>query len=440
MLDWIRNVLGPPTTWRALGKSWEHLEAMLGLQRSATARQEHGWETRDNRQLEALYGNQDLVFAGVRKLATCARIAPARVAVRNADGEWADITLPQLRDDLLDFPNAQQTWSEYVDFRVMCLTITGVSWVLKIRNNAGDIDELHPFPTSWLRKRQGRYYLRQSNQHEILVPAEDLMACGFADPRHPGQYVGPIQVADKNLQVDEERHNTLGEMLRNAHYPGMILYQPEGYTDSQKRDIRRTLRDRIGPGRRGAPLFMSGEDADVKFPAPLADLDWPGLSGMTETRVCAILGIPPQILGVRAGEASKTYANYEQANKSFHRETIVPLWDMLAIADSRGILWNEGIQRNIQIYYDTSAIEALQEDQSARVERATKLWQSGLSSLNECRQMAGLDPLPDAEGDLYYQPMGAMIVSAAERAAPPEDPDAEKNADNDDADADDAAD
>jgi HK97 family phage portal protein len=410
----------------ARGKDWSYFEALMGLQRSATADRDHAWTTRQTRDYERLYGEQSLVFACVRKISTALREAPARVAVRGDDG-WEDLDNHPLAD-LLDRPNPVQGYAEYIEYRAMCLLLTGISWVLKIRNNAGQLAELHPFPTSWLRRRGDKLMLHQGREGEVEVLAEDLMGARFPDPQNPQGYVGPLQAAQRDQQVDEERQDTIGEMLRNYTAPGLILYQPSGYTEPQKRDIRATLRERVGPGRRGSPLFMEGEDARVEMPAPLADLDWPGLTGLSETRICAAFGIPPQIVGVRAGESAKTYANYEQARKSFYEDTMVPLWWMLDAADSRGLLWSEReLDRGTQIYHDTSEVRALQENTDEKAKRAGALWKDGLITRNEARSLAGLEPVDDAQGDVYMQTLNQILVPADDSTgAPPDDDEADQ--------------
>ena len=149
----------------------------------------------------------------------------------------------------------------------------------------------------------------------LRVPPADMTVVRFPDPAHPGRACGPLMAAARDVQLDDERENYLAEMLANLKAPGLVLYQPDGWTPPQRDAARAVLADTVGRGQRGSPLFLEGESARVDMIAPLKDLDWPGLTSLNETRICATFGVPPIVIGLRSGLEHGTYANFEQAER-----------------------------------------------------------------------------------------------------------------------------
>jgi HK97 family phage portal protein len=254
------------------------------------------------------------------------------------------------------------------------------------------------------------------------VDVEDMLVCLFPDPQDLNSGLSPLEAATRDYCLDRKRENYLGEMLTNVPVPGMVLFQPEGWTADQKRDIRAVLSDRVGAKaqRRGSPIFMEGEQANLMIPEPMKDLDWPGLSTMSEARICAAFGVPPIIVGVRAGLDASTYSNYEQALKAFYAMTINPLWTFFALQWSVGLLWGETWGRvklplaermEYHFGFDTSDVNELKEDESKTIEKANDLFGGSLCTRNEGRQMVGLDPDP-VNGEVYLVPVSMVEVPA----------------------------
>ncbi len=164
---------------------------------------------------------------------------------------------------------------------------------------------------------------------------------------------------------------------------------------------------------------------EATYPGLLEDLDWPGLSGMSEARVCAVLGTPAVLVGLRVGLEQSTYANYSEARKAFFQGTLVGLWNALDDALTMGLLRQEGDTEN-EVRFNTDDIPELQEDATARSTRATQGFQGSLITRNEGRAIIGEPPDP-INGDVYIVPM-SMVEIPATQARKPEPTEAEMEA------------
>lgn len=379
------------------------------------------WDTNGSltkRDLERVYKMMAVVYACVRKLSTAAAEAPIKMYEGDEQTEDSEVKKHPILSALQD-PNPKMSYPEFLQHVILHLMLTGESHVLEFRNKGGIPNELWPIPTSWLNSKYNKrgdliYYEMWQGQNNPPAPVlpEDITTISFPDPENPHRGMGPLQAAIRDTQTDSERQNYIIEMLTNLKVPGMVLKQEQAFTPMQKKEIRQELSDRVGRGKRGSPLFLEGKEAGIELIAPLKDLDWPGLSNLNETRICAVFGVPPILVGLRSGLETATYSNYEQAMEAFYKGTMVPLWKSLDAALTRGLITNEGETRDLHLCHDLKDIKHLSEDQNETATRAGTLLQGSVCTRNESRAMVGLPPLMPELGEVFLVPMGMQEVRA----------------------------
>lgn len=102
-------------------------------------------------------------------------------------------------------------------------------------------------------------------------------------------------------------------------------------------------------------------------------------------------------------------------------------WDLFGLEElnfiaeglTNGLLWPEYKDAAKGEYYfafDTSTINALNEDVDARTNRAVVVYTSQIASLNEARELAGLDAVEDPNADIV-----PVAAAAAQETAPTDD-------------------
>ncbi|MCK7475030.1 MAG: phage portal protein [Rhodopseudomonas palustris] len=101
------------------------------------------------------------------------------------------------------------------------------------------------------------------------------------------------------------------------------------------------------------------------------------------------LGVPPMLLGI---PGDNTLANYQEANRSFWRQTVLPLAGRVgnALAQWPAPLHGDGLRLEI----DTDRIEALSGDRAALWQRVAD---AQFLTVNEKREAVGYGPLPDGD-------------------------------------------
>jgi phage portal protein BeeE len=108
---------------------------------------------------------------------------------------------------------------------------------------------------------------------------------------------------------------------------------------------------------------------------------------MAARYICNCFGVPPQLVGL---PEAQTFNNVESAKVGLYEETILPLLD--DILDSL----NNWLQiyfpkEEIKLEYDIDKISALESKRKIKMETATGLFDRGLISVNEARDMIGFD-------------------------------------------------
>jgi phage portal protein BeeE len=118
-------------------------------------------------------------------------------------------------------------------------------------------------------------------------------------------------------------------------------------------------------GHEGDPLkayktLFLGAGADVKtVGADLKSIDFSGVQGHGETRICAAARVPPIIVGLSEGLDSATYSNYGQARRAFADLTMRPMWRNVAGSFASLV----PVPGGAELWYDDRDIPFLQEDQ-----------------------------------------------------------------------------
>ena len=130
-------------------------------------------------------------------------------------------------------------------------------------------------------------------------------------------------------------------------------------------------------------------------------LDWKsmGLSpsdmALIETKlssardVALALGVPPQLLGI---PGDNTFANYAEANRTFWRQSVLPLVARTAEALSQWL--GAGFGERLQLGYDVDRIEALSQEREALWSRIEA---SRFLTVNEKRAAVGYGPVPGGD-------------------------------------------
>ncbi|KIZ33099.1 MULTISPECIES: phage portal protein [Rhodopseudomonas] len=225
------------------------------------------------------------------------------------------------------------------------------------------------------------------DQHGAVPP---ILHLTFFHPLDDHYGLAPIEAA----AVAVDTHNAAARwnkaLLDNSARPsGALVYAgPEGAVlndgqfDRLKRELEATYQGALNAGR---PLLLEG-GLDWK-PMSLSpkEMDFLEAKHTAAREIALAFGVPPMLLGI---PGDNTFANYQEANRSFIRQTVLPLATRVGNAVAQWLAPQFGDQ--LRAVIDADRIDALAADRAALWERVSA---APFLTLNEKREATGYAPI-----------------------------------------------
>lgn len=354
------------------------------------------------------YAACEVMFAAVEELATSAA-EPRLVAVRKtAKGEPEQIhEHPVL--DLFERPNPFMSRYELIATLIMYRMVSGNAYLEKTRSAAGKIVELWPL------RPDRMWVIPDPVQHirgwEYRLGA-DIYPLAARDVIHSrtrsmlDDYYGmpPARPAAMRIDSAGAMRAFTQAFFRNAGVPAGLLTMEKQVGAAEAQMIRDRFRNDMGGGNAHSLLVLGGSGGKVEYTPmglPLGErgLVMPELDEILDAKIAMVFGVPLELIGSRLGMIHGNRSTTKEARASFWDETLTPLYQEIAATLSMALQPEYGDFDYLE--FDLSTVKALQEDETARVDRVVKKVQAALCSVQEGRAELGYEP--------EYEP-GAILV------------------------------
>jgi len=141
----------------------------------------------------------------------------------------------------------------------------------------------------------------------------------------------------------------------------------------------------------GRPLVLEGGLDWKPMSMSPSDMDFLAAKHAAAREIALAFGVPPMLLAI---PGDNTYSNYQEANRVFWRQSVLPLAGRIACALTHWLapVFGEGLL----LTADIDRIEALSPDRAALWERVSK---APFLSVNEKRLATGYGPIEG--GDVF---------------------------------------
>ncbi len=229
---------------------------------------------------------------------------------------------------------------------------------------------------------------------EVATGVRPVMHMRLFHPTNDHYGMSPIEAAATAIDIHNEAASWNKALLDNAAWPsGALVYAArDAHLTGEQYDRLKTELEAGFAGARnaGRPLLLEG-GLDWK-PLCLSpkEMDFIEAKHAAAREIALALGVPPMLLGI---PGDNTYSNYQEANRSFLRQTVLPLVNRSVKAFSRWLSPAYGTSP-LELRPDIDAIEALSGEREAlwaRLEKATFL------TRDEKRIAAGYEALGEEQ-------------------------------------------
>ncbi len=333
-----------------------------------------------------------IVYRSVRMIAEAAASVPLRLF----DGANELEAHPLL--DLLARPNAGECAPDLFEAWYGSLLIAGNAFMEAVALD-GQPRELHVLRADRMRIVPGAdgwpcAYEYQADGQTLRFDQE---VDGIRPILHMRQYhpvndhygMSPLEAAAMAIDIHNAASGWNKALLDNAAQPsGALVYTAgDGHlTEEQYQRLKTELEATYAGARNaGRPMLLEGGlDWKMMSMSP-RDMDFISAKNLAAREIALALGVPPMLLGI---PGDNTYSNFQEANRSFWRHTVLPvvnrtlqaLGGWLAAAYGEGLTLKPALDR----------IEALSTERAALWERVED---ASFLTINEKRAAIGYGPV-----------------------------------------------
>ncbi|MGM4918774.1 phage portal protein [Tardiphaga sp. 813_E8_N1_3] len=229
--------------------------------------------------------------------------------------------------------------------------------------------------------------VRFDQQASSLPP---ILHLTFFHPLDDHYGLAPIDAAATALDTHNASSKWNKALLDNAARPsGALVYAgPEGsvLSEPQFDRLKRELEGNYqGAANAGRPLLLEGGLDWKAMSLTPKDMDFLDAKHTAAREIALAFGVPPMLLGI---PGDNTFANFQEANRVFFRQTVLPLAARTGNALAQWLAPQFGDAIRIDI--DTDRVDALAADRTALWERVSS---ADFLTLNEKREAVGYAPV-----------------------------------------------
>jgi len=290
----------------------------------------------------------------------------------------------------------------------------GNTYLRKIRSSTrGTVTALQFLPQDMVRPVGNgvnplTHYIYTTDGRSFDIPVSDIIHIRYGrDPSDIRIGRAPLTAVLREIATDNTASTTAYGLLANGAMPSLIVGPDakEASVDMSMDDARQVKRqlheDLTGDGSGGIVVMTGAYKMDRVSLTP-SELALDSVRRVPEERICSALGINPMVLGLGSGLERSTYSNYERAQQAAWEDGMVPLLRTLADAITADLLpeYHE-TQQGDYVMYDLETVRALADDLQAEALRAEKLYKAGIIDRAEAKRIAGLEAVPEDEGQLH---------------------------------------
>lgn len=339
------------------------------------------------------FAKNPIVYRSVRMIAEAAASVPLYLY----EGEDAVDTHPLL--GLLAKPNGTQSAPELLEAAYGHLLVAGNAY-LEAVSVGGAPRELHVLRPDRMKIVPGADGWPEAYDYsvggetvrfvqDVSAGVRPILHLSLFHPLNDHYGMSPLEPAASAIDIHNQGADWNKALLDNAACPsGALVYSAADgqLAPEQYERLKTELQDSFAGARNaGRPLLLEGGLDWKGMGFSPKDMDFIQAKHLAAREIALSLGVPPMLLGI---PGDNTYSNYQEANRTFWRQTVLPLVNRTAKALSGWL--GAGFEEGLELRPDLDAIEALSVEREALWERVRV---SEFLTVNEKRAAVGYGPV-----------------------------------------------
>ncbi len=355
---------------RAFARADEAKKSRAGALIAFTSRGHPVWTPRNYEALfrEGFSGNA-IGYRCVRMIAEAAASVPWLLY----EGDVEVSAHPLLK--LLARPNGAQAGTDLFELFYAHLQSAGNAYLEAVVLE-GEVRELHllrpdrmkvvPGADGWPEAFEYSAGGRKVRFHQAADPVP-ILHMKLINPAGDHYGLSPFEAAAKAIDIHNAASAWNKALLDNGARPsGALIYKGDGtersqLTAEQAERLRSELaRSHQSAANAGRPLLLEGGLEWAAMSHSPRDMDFIEAKHVAAREIALAFGVPPMLLGI---PGDNTFANYAEANRTFWRQTVLPLVGRTAGALSHWL--GPVMGEELRLWFDADQVEALSAEREA---------------------------------------------------------------------------
>jgi HK97 family phage portal protein len=329
------------------------------------------------------YAGNVVGYRAVRMVAEAAASIPLLLYVDGKEAEQHPLT------SLLNRPNATQTGRELFENLYAFLMVAGNAYaeLVVLDETPRELFVLRPDRMAVVPSKAGwpDSFEYSVGGQSVRMPRENVLHVKMFNPVDDYYGLAPLEAAAHSIDTHNAASAWNKAMLDNAARPSGALIFGAGdgsltteQFDRLKSELEGTYQ---GAANAGRPMILEGGLDWKEMGFSPKDMEFIEAKNIAAREIALAFGVPPMLLGI---PGDNTYANYAEANRSFWRQSVVPLAGRMA--DGLAQLLQPYENGMLKLTPDLDQVEALAPDRDALWKRVND---ASFLSADEKRQAVG---------------------------------------------------
>jgi len=370
--------------------------------------------------LQQPYRKSDLVYICISTTAKAISQVPLRVY-----RVWDEGREPVEKDHpwqkLFRRPNYLMDQYSFIEAIVSYLMLDGHVWVIPyppgIVRSGGVPDSL------WVVSKRNMEPVRSPTGHllgwryrpnpvsgvreSIELGVDEVVSIWFWNPYDPVMGLSPLEAGYMSIMTDYKAAYYNAVFFDEGAMPGGVLYTEQSLSDHQFQRLKEQIEARHKGYTKGHRLMILERGLKYQQVAiSHKDMEFYDLRRFNQERILQIFGMKKVIISVTD---DLNYATAREQRKEWWQGTCIPIMRLIQSALNFSLFRDS----DLEVEFDLTTVEALQEDLKDKVDTALKLSKLGFTA-NEINERLNLGFEPKPWRDYWYAPVNVLPIGGEE--------------------------